>query len=99
MNRFQQKYCNTYYEGKEPKDKIGKLEFELLGNMKGNRIQVHHPAFSFPGFETSPERIEALVVDEKCDIPNGKISVETLASSLRFWLVESTEKRQVEYLV
>ena len=99
MNRFQQKYCDTCYEGKKPKDKIGKLEFELLGNMKSNRIRVRHPAFSFPGFETSPERVEELVVNEECDIPNGKINVEVLASNLRFWLLESTEKRQIEYLV
>lgn len=75
MNKWQQKYCDVYYNGKAPRTKVGKQEFELLGKMKdfvsvdyGNRVEKYE-----------------ITLDD-CNMPEGRIDVRVLASNLRFWL-------------
>lgn len=76
MNKWQKIYCDTYYNGKKPRTKIGKQEFELLGQTL-NEVTV----------EFSNGKSETFKVTEfENDMPNGLISVCTLASNLSYWL-------------
>lgn len=80
MNKWQKIYCDGLYNGKVPKTKRGKEEFELLGNIKST-VTV-----DFPERNDKPARTDTYIVTEDdCDIPNGKISVSVLASNLSFW--------------
>ena len=90
MNKYQQKYLNIYYNGKMPRDKAGKEELRLLGNLKSDKIRVH-----FPASGTKPAQVEELVVSEECNIPKGKISVEILSSNLSLW---TSRNYEIEYL-
>lgn len=82
MNRWQQKYCDEYNNGKLPRSKQGKADVELLGKIK-NTVTVEFP--EVPGVKTA--RTETYIVTEDdCDIPNGKISVSVLISNLNLWL-------------
>lgn len=82
MNRWQQVYCDTYYDGKMPRSKNGKADIELLGKIK-NSVTVEFP--EVPGVK--PARTETYVITENdCDIPHGKISVTVLISNLNLWL-------------
>lgn len=94
MNKWQKIYCDEYYNGKIPRNKIGKEEFELLGNVK-EKVIVHFPAFTgATGF--IPERTETLIVTEKeCNVPKGIISVSVLASNLRLWI---SRNQKIEYI-
>ena len=85
MNEWQRKYVDTYYNGKKPRSKVGKEQFELLGQVKNNII-VHFPDFNGAnGF--IPAHTEAYEVClEECNMPEGKISVEILSSNLTLWL-------------
>ena len=42
MNKWQEYFISTYYNGKKPRDKMGKTEFELLGKVK-ETVTVHFP--------------------------------------------------------
>ena len=75
INKWQKKYCEVYYKGKVPKSKIGKYEYDLLGDVKDYVIVTYD----------NGKRVELEVTLDECDIPNNKINVETLASNLRFW--------------
>lgn len=90
MNRWQQVYCDTYYEGKMPRTKAGKATFELLGKIK-DQITVKFPDFNgLRGFE--PAHTETYVVTEnECNMPAGKISVSALSVNLPFWLERGYE--------
>ncbi len=94
MNKYQQEYLNIYYDGKKPRNKVGKEELELLGNIKGDKIRVHFPDFNgINGFK--PAHVEEYQITDKCDMPNGKISVEVLSRNLSLW----TERGyQIDYL-
>ena len=86
MNKWQKKYCDEYYKGKEPKTQSGKQEFNLLGQIR--EVVV----VKFPESNGKPARTEKYTVTEDdCDIPNGKISVFVLASNVRLWLAKGYE--------
>ena len=90
MNKWQEKYCETYYECKTPNTKLGKEEFEYLG-VVGNTVTVHFPDFKgINGFKPAHTETYTITLDE-CDMPNGKIDVCTLASNLRFWIFRGYE--------
>lgn len=74
MNRWQQYYCDELYEGKMPRNKIGKCEFDLLGKCS-DIIKVDFPRGS---------EIYTITLNE-CNMPKGKIDVLTLAANLRLW--------------
>lgn len=75
MNEYQKIYCDTYYGGKKPRTKIGKHEYELLGNIKSYVI------VNLPG---GPKELKVTSYDN--NIPEGIISVCTLATNLTLWL-------------
>lgn len=84
MNQWQQKYCDIYYSGKKPRSKVGKEEFELLGQVK-NYVTIEFPDFhGANGFQPAHSETYEVTLDA-CDMPNGKISVSVLASNLRLW--------------
>ena len=85
MNNWQKVYCDTYYDGKLPKDKSGKEDMKLLGQIK-SKVIVEFPDFNgVNGFK--PAHTETYVVTEnECDMPNGKISVSMLISNLNLWI-------------
>lgn len=75
MNRWQQTYCDEYFNGKIPKTKQSKFNVELLGKVKST-ITVELPS-----------KTQTFIVTENdCDIPNNKISVRVLVSNLNLWL-------------
>lgn len=74
MNKWQEYFISTYYNGKKPRDKMGKTEFELLGKVK-ETVTVHFPN----------ETKTFSVTLEECNIPSGIISVSVLASNLYLW--------------
>lgn len=84
MNKWQQKYCDEYFNGKKPRSKRDKEAFELLGLMKDT------VTIEFPGFNGAngyiPSHTETYVITEDDgNIPEGKISVTILASNLCLW--------------
>ena len=81
MNKWQEKYCEEYYDGKMPRSKQGKYEFELLGKIK-DTVTVEFPEFN--GKSAHAETYT--VTEDDCNIPEGKISVCVLASNLTLWL-------------
>lgn len=85
MNKWQQKYVDEYYGGKKPRDKTGKLEFDLLSQVK-EKVTVHFPDFKGVGGKFEPAHTETYTVTEdKNDMPNGLISACLLASNLALW--------------
>ena len=90
MNKYQQRYLDIYYDGKKPRDKGGKEELALLGNLKSNHIRVH-----FPDFKATPAHAEEYHITDKCNMPERMIDVETLSSNLRLWTSRGYE---IEYL-
>ena len=46
MNEYQKKYLDIYYDGKQPRSKVGKEELALLGNLRSDKIRVHFPEFN-----------------------------------------------------
>ena len=81
MNRWQEVYCKELYGGKMPRSKRGKLEFELLGSIEDLVV------VDFPERNGKPPHTETYEVTETdCDMPNGKVSVEVLASNLALWV-------------
>ena len=94
MNKYQQKYLDIYYDGKNPRDKAGKEELILLGNLNSDKIRVHFPDFNGAnGFR--PAHTEEFRVANECDMLKGKISIEVLSSNLRLWASRGYE---IEYL-
>ena len=91
MNRWQEVFCNIYYEGKVPTSKIGKEEYDLLGEMSG--APVAKVSVRIPGKALEVYRI----TEYDCDMPKGKISVSVLASNLRFWKFRGWEVKSVGY--
>ena len=85
MNRWQQVYCDTYYDGKVPRTKRGKMDMALLEKVK-SQVTVEIPDFEgVRGFV--PAHKETYTVTENdCDMPNGKISVCVLVGNLDLWL-------------
>ena len=85
MNKWQKKYCDEYYDGKKPRTKSGKEEFELLGKVK-EYVIVEFPGFNDTnGFKPAHTEEYKVTLDD-CNIPNGKISVCVLASNLSLWI-------------
>ncbi len=84
LNKWQQHYIDTYYDGKMPRSKNGKRELDLLGNVK-DAVTVHFPDFN--GIHgLIPAHTEKLRVElDKSNIPEGIISVEVLAGNLTLW--------------
>ena len=76
MNQWQEIYCNEYYNGKKPRSKAGKSEYELLSVIKSCVV------VEFPQNGSTPAHTETYTVTpDECDIPNGKISVCVLVSN------------------
>lgn len=83
MNKYQKIYCDIYYNGKMPKTKIGKEEFNLLGKCE-NFVTVNYG-------EKFGNKVETYWISDECNMPEGKIDVHTLASNLRFWTFKGFE--------
>ena len=84
LNKWQKHYIDTLYEGKMPRDKIGKSQLELLKNVK-ETVTVHFPDFNgFHGFEPAHTETFRVELDE-CNMPKGIINVEVLSGNLMFW--------------
>ena len=80
LNKWQEAYLRIYYDGKMPRNKEGKKELEVLGGMKEKVI------IDFPAMGEKPAHTEEYIIrDGDCDMPNGYISVEILASNLTYW--------------
>lgn len=75
MNKWQKKYVDTYYKGKIPRTKEGCLTYDLLGKIR-SEITVE-----FQNGQTETYKVDL----EECNIPEGIISVEVLASNLLLW--------------
>ena len=85
MNKWQQRYVNEYYDGKKPRDKNGKLKFDLLGQVN-EKVTVHFPEFKRENGEVRPAYTETYnVTEDTNDMPNGLISACLLAHNLLFW--------------
>lgn len=84
MNKWQEVYVNTYYDGKKPRTKIGKEQFELLGLMK-SKVIVHFPDFNGANGFIPAHTEEYIITEDDCDMPNGKISVSVLSGNLTLW--------------
>lgn len=85
MNKWQQIYCDIYYNGKMPRTKAGKESVELLGKVK-SQITVEFPDFNGAnGFKPAHKETYIITANE-CNMPEGKISVSVLASNLSLWL-------------
>ena len=85
MNKWQKKYCDEYYNGKKPRSKVGKEEYELLGQVK-EKVIVEFPDFNGAnGFIPAHTEIYE-VTEDYCNIPEGKISATVLAGNLSLWL-------------
>ena len=76
MNKWQKHFIGTYYDGKKPRDAVGKFKFDLLGKVK-DEVTVHYP--------DETETFEITLEDADCDMPSGIISVNVLASNLYLW--------------
>lgn len=80
LNKWQQAYIRIYFDGKMPRSKSDKEELRLLGEMKEKVI------IDFPSMGEKPAHTEEYIIrDGDCDMPNGYISVEILASNLTYW--------------
>ena len=85
MNKWQQRYVNEYYDGKKPRDKSGKLRFDLLGQVK-EKVTVHFPEVKCENGKVRPAHSETYTVTEdKNDMPNGIISACLLSGNLALW--------------
>ena len=76
MNKWQKHFIGTYYNGKKPRDVMGKLKFNLLGEVR-DEVTVYYPDES--------ETFVVTLEDADCDMPSGIISVNVLASNLYLW--------------
>ena len=85
MNNWQQVYCETYYNGKTPRSKQGKADFELLGKVKST-ITVEFPDFNGINGLIPAHSETYIITKDNCDMPNGIISVDVLISNLNLWL-------------
>ena len=95
MNKWQKIYCDTYYNGKKPRSKQGKHEFELLGKITTS-ITVHFPAFQSPiPSQCSPARTETYVLDETTiNVPKGIVNPQFIAGNLALW---ESRDYQIDY--
>ena len=85
LNKWQKYYINIFYEGKMPRNKRGKRELELLGNVK-DVVTVHFPDFNgIRGFE--PAHSETFRVEfDDCNMPEGIIDIDVLSTNLPLWI-------------
>lgn len=84
MNKWQKEYCVTNCGGKLPTSKAGKQIYGLLENIKDS-VTVEFPELNqLNGVVPAHTETYAVIIGED-DMPNGKISVATLASNLVLW--------------
>ena len=84
MNIWQKSFIDRFYNSKLPKDQIGILQFDLLGQIKDNVI-VHMPAYEGVNGHVDARDVIYEVYVDKCDMPNGIISATVLAGNLYRW--------------
>lgn len=95
MNKWQEYFLKEYYNGKKPRDKVGKLELELLGQVR-EKVTIHFPKFESP-IESQCHEAHSetfTVTEDDCNMPEGIISVSVLAGNLRLWTSRGYE---IEY--
>ena len=85
MNKWQKIYCENLYDGKFPRTKIGKQEVDILGNVK-DEVIVQFPDFKGLHGITPAHTAVYKVTENEDDVPNGLMSVCTLARNLSLWL-------------
>ena len=85
MNKWQKYYCDKYHKGKEPRDEIGKIEFATLGLIK-DYVIVDFPEIKKPTGVVPAFTQEFKVTFDELDMPNGLISVDSLASNVILWI-------------
>lgn len=85
MNKWQQKYCDEYYNGKMPRSKHGKADMELLGKIK-DTVTVEFPDFNGANGFIPAHTDTYVVTEDDCNIPQGRISVTVLISNLNLWI-------------
>ena len=84
MNRWQKCFIERFYNGELPRDQMGRIQFELLGEVK-DRVLVHMPAFDSVRGHIPARVVEYEVYEDRCDMPNGIISASVLAGNLYRW--------------
>ena len=90
LTKYQMEYIDKVYDGKMPRDKAGKEELILLGNLVGDKICVH-----FPDFNGTPAHEKTFEIADEGDMPNGKISIDVLAGNLSLWVLRGYK---IDYL-
>lgn len=85
MNKWQKYYRDKYYNGKEPRDKIGKMEFAALAPIK-DYVIVNFPEIKKTTGVVPAFTQEFKVTFDELDMPNGLISVDSLAGNLPLWV-------------
>lgn len=85
MNKWQEKYCNEYYNGKIPRSKKGKEDYEFLGKIK-SKVTVEFPEFNGANGIIPAHTDTYIVTENDCNIPEGKISVTILIGNLKLWM-------------
>lgn len=76
MNKWQKHFIDTYYNGKKPRDAQGRFKFNALGEVKDS-VTVYYP--------DETETFSVVLEDKDCNMPNGIISANVLASNLYLW--------------
>lgn len=85
MNKWQKYYCDKYHNGKEPRNKIGKMEFFTLAPIK-DYVIVDFPEIKNSTGVVPASTQEFKVTFDELDMSNGLISVESLAGNLPLWV-------------
>ena len=75
MNDLQNTYCEVFFHGRKPTDRLGKSVFKILGELK-------------TGLTVCEKTYELAAED---DMPHGKISAVTMMSNLELWLSRGYE--------
>ncbi len=84
MNRWQKIFIDHYYNGKEPGDKRGKKQMELLKGIN-NTVTVHFPDMESVRGKKPAHDVTYKVTASHCDMKNGIISAVVLSWQILTW--------------
>ena len=73
-----------YYNGKEPSDKRGLKQMELLSGI-GNTVTIHFPKMEGVNGDKPAHDVTYLVTEDRCDMRNGIISATVLSWQILTW--------------
>lgn len=84
LNRWQKIFMDHYYNGKEPSDKRGKKQMELLAGIN-NAVTIHFPEMDGVNGVKPAHDVTYVVTEDRCDMPNGIISAVVLSWQILTW--------------